>query len=99
MDRAVHRDARALLAGRVSAHRPRRDEGARRDRSAPRARGGRGVAAVARVRGHASVAIIGKGANMKHYDFYESPQGRMLLVAEEDGLTGVYFDGQKYLPQ
>jgi methylated-DNA-[protein]-cysteine S-methyltransferase len=36
---------------------------------------------------------------MKHYDFYESPQGRMLLVAEEDGLTGVYFDGQKYLPQ
>jgi methylated-DNA-[protein]-cysteine S-methyltransferase len=36
---------------------------------------------------------------MKHYDFYESPQGRMLLVAQEDGLTGVYFDGQKYLPQ
>jgi methylated-DNA-[protein]-cysteine S-methyltransferase len=36
---------------------------------------------------------------MKHYDFYDSPQGRMLLVAEDDGLCGVYFDGQKYFPR
>lgn len=36
---------------------------------------------------------------MKHYDFYDSPQGRMLLVANDEGLCGVYFDGQKYLPQ
>ena len=35
---------------------------------------------------------------MKHYDFYDSPQGRMLLVASDEGLCGVYFDGQKYLP-
>jgi len=35
---------------------------------------------------------------MKHYDFYESPHGKMLLVADDKGLTGVYFDGQKYLP-
>jgi len=35
---------------------------------------------------------------MKHYDFYDSPHGRMLLVANDDGLCGVYFDGQKYLP-
>ncbi|HTQ73705.1 MAG TPA: methylated-DNA--[protein]-cysteine S-methyltransferase [Burkholderiales bacterium] len=35
---------------------------------------------------------------MKHYDFYDSPQGRMLLVANGGGLCGVYFDGQKYLP-
>jgi methylated-DNA-[protein]-cysteine S-methyltransferase len=35
---------------------------------------------------------------MKHYDFYDSPQGRMLLVANDEGLCGVYFDGQKYLP-
>ena len=33
---------------------------------------------------------------MRYYDFYDSPQGRMLLVASGDGLTGVYFDGQKY---
>lgn len=36
---------------------------------------------------------------MHHYDFYESPHGRMLLVAGGDGLSGVYFDGQKYHPQ
>ena len=35
---------------------------------------------------------------MKNYDFYESPQGPMLLVAEGEALCGVYFDGQKYLP-
>ncbi|TMH81060.1 MAG: methylated-DNA--[protein]-cysteine S-methyltransferase [Betaproteobacteria bacterium] len=34
---------------------------------------------------------------MHYYDLYESPHGRMLLVAAE-GLSGVYFDGQKYLP-
>ena len=36
---------------------------------------------------------------MRYYDFYESPQGQMLLVAVDGGLCGVYFDGQKYLPQ
>jgi methylated-DNA-[protein]-cysteine S-methyltransferase len=35
---------------------------------------------------------------MKHYDFYDGPQGRMLLVASDRGLCGVYFDGQKHLP-
>jgi methylated-DNA-[protein]-cysteine S-methyltransferase len=36
---------------------------------------------------------------MFYYDFYESPHGRMLLVAREEGLSGVYFEGQKYHPQ
>ena len=36
---------------------------------------------------------------MRYYDLYESPQGQMLLVADGEGLSGVYFDGQKYLPQ
>jgi methylated-DNA-[protein]-cysteine S-methyltransferase len=35
---------------------------------------------------------------MRCYDFYESPYGQMLLVAADEGLSGVYFDGQKYLP-
>jgi methylated-DNA-[protein]-cysteine S-methyltransferase len=35
---------------------------------------------------------------MHYHDFYESPHGRMLLVAREDGLCGVYFEGQKYHP-
>jgi methylated-DNA-[protein]-cysteine S-methyltransferase len=36
---------------------------------------------------------------MHYYDLYESPYGQMLLVAEGEGLSGVYFDGQKYHPQ
>ena len=35
---------------------------------------------------------------MRYYDFFDSPHGRMLLVAAEDALTGVYFEGQKYHP-
>lgn len=33
---------------------------------------------------------------MRYYDYYDSPYGRMLLVASGEGLTGVYFEGQKY---
>ncbi|MGP1677153.1 MAG: methylated-DNA--[protein]-cysteine S-methyltransferase [Burkholderiales bacterium] len=36
---------------------------------------------------------------MRYYDFYESPHGPMLLVADGEGLSGVYFNGQKYHPQ
>ena len=36
---------------------------------------------------------------MRYYDLYESPYGRILLVASDEGLSGVYFDGQKYHPQ
>lgn len=36
---------------------------------------------------------------MRTYDLYDSPHGQMLLVAGDDGLTGVYFDGQKYHPE
>ncbi len=36
---------------------------------------------------------------MRYYDFYESPHGEMLLVADGEGLSGVYFGGQKYYPQ
>jgi methylated-DNA-[protein]-cysteine S-methyltransferase len=36
---------------------------------------------------------------MHYYDLYESPHGRMLLVADEEALSGVYFDGQKYFPK
>jgi methylated-DNA-[protein]-cysteine S-methyltransferase len=35
---------------------------------------------------------------MKHYGFYESPYGQMLLVTRDDGLSGVYFETQKYYP-
>jgi methylated-DNA-[protein]-cysteine S-methyltransferase len=36
---------------------------------------------------------------MRYYDFYESPHGQMLLVARAEGLSGVYFEGQKYHPR
>ena len=35
---------------------------------------------------------------MYHYDFYESPHGQMLLVATDDALCGVHFEGEKYFP-
>lgn len=36
---------------------------------------------------------------MRYYDICESPQGRILLVASEAGICGVYFSGQKYFPE
>ncbi len=33
---------------------------------------------------------------MRYFDFYESPMGRMLIVAGPDALTGLYFIDQKY---
>jgi len=35
---------------------------------------------------------------MRYYDTFESPHGRMLLVATEEGISGVYFNRQKYFP-
>jgi methylated-DNA-[protein]-cysteine S-methyltransferase len=35
---------------------------------------------------------------MKRYGFYESPCGEMLLVAADEGLSGIYFESQKYFP-
>lgn len=35
---------------------------------------------------------------MRYYDLYDSPHGQMLLAANDEGVTGVYFDGQKYFP-
>jgi methylated-DNA-[protein]-cysteine S-methyltransferase len=36
---------------------------------------------------------------MTTYDYYDSPHGRMLLVADEKAITGVSFVGQKYAPR
>lgn len=36
---------------------------------------------------------------MHYYDYYQSPCGRMLLVADDNALTGAYFTGQKYQPR
>jgi methylated-DNA-[protein]-cysteine S-methyltransferase len=33
---------------------------------------------------------------MHYYDYYHSPCGRMLLVADDTALTGAYFTEQKY---
>ena len=35
---------------------------------------------------------------MHTYDYLETPLGRMLLVANPEGLCGVHFIGQKYYP-
>jgi hypothetical protein len=39
------------------------------------------------------------GTTMRYFDFYDSPHGQILLVASDAGLSGVYFDGQKYFPE
>jgi len=36
---------------------------------------------------------------MRYYDLYESPQGQILIAANDAGIAGVYFSGQKYFPQ
>jgi len=36
---------------------------------------------------------------MHTYDYFQGPQGRMLLVADEEALSAVCFVGQKYAPR
>ena len=44
-----------------------------------------------------TVQNITKGGTLMQYtSSYPSPLGRLFLAAEEDGLTGAWFDGQKY---
>jgi methylated-DNA-[protein]-cysteine S-methyltransferase len=45
------------------------------------------------------VEFFEEGMIMRYYDTYQSPHGRMLLVATEDGISGVFFNGQKYFPE
>ncbi len=35
---------------------------------------------------------------MQYISHYSSPLGNILLAADETGLTGLWFEGQKYLP-
>ena len=37
-----------------------------------------------------------RGIEMHYFDFYQSPMGRMLIVATDQGLSGLYFVDQKY---
>jgi methylated-DNA-[protein]-cysteine S-methyltransferase len=36
---------------------------------------------------------------MTTFDYYDSPHGRMLLVADDEAITSVSFIGQKYAPR
>ena len=36
---------------------------------------------------------------MRYYDTFQSPQGGILLLANDEGLAGVFFDRQKYHPE
>ena len=36
---------------------------------------------------------------MPYYDYFQSPHGRMLLVADDKAITSVSFIGQKYAPR
>lgn len=39
-----------------------------------------------------------KEKTVHYYDYLETPHGRMLLVANDEGLSGAYFVGQKHYP-
>jgi len=55
---------------------------------------------VARLRRDALVEITQLREKPVHfYDYLETSHGRMLLVANDEGLAGVYFVGQKYYPK
>lgn len=54
---------------------------------------------MARLRRDASLEFTDTGVTMRYYDYYESPRRRMLLVADDQALTGVYFIGQKHRPR
>ena len=99
VDGAIHRDAGAGVARRVSAYRPGRDEGAGRNLRQTRARSRGAVATVARLCGDALVAFAKtKGIDMISTTRFDSPLGRMLATAEDGALTGLYFVGQRYFP-
>jgi len=51
------------------------------------------------VRCDASLEFTDKGVTVHYYDYYHSPHGHMLLVADDAALTGAYFTGQKYHPR
>ena len=51
------------------------------------------------LRRDASLEFSDKGVIMHYYDYYRSPCGRMLLVADAKALTGAYFTGQKHQPR
>ena len=34
---------------------------------------------------------------MEYKQYYESPLGRMIITVDDDGLNGLWFEGQKYL--
>ena len=36
---------------------------------------------------------------MRYFDTFQSPQGGMLLLANDEGVSGVFFDRQKYHPE
>ena len=36
---------------------------------------------------------------MKRVGYYDSVLGRMLMIAEEEAICGLYFEGQRYYPQ
>jgi len=94
MDRQLHRDARAALAGRVSSKRPRRSQGDGRDAARECAARERTVAPMAFVRRHSPVE---QGMNtVVYFDRFETPLGAMLLATDGVALVGAWFEGQRF---
>src|SRR5689334_9034621 len=96
MDRAIHRDARLVMARCISTH------GLRRAQSAQRSEPSRctptlgAMASVAGLRSDSLMAFSGGNIAMICFRHWQSPLGRMLFTSQCERLTGVYFVGQKH---
>ena len=112
VDGALHRDARARLARRLSAERRRGAEGdapaVRHRLDARGARARRGLAPVARVRGAAPLEHPGENDMTYATDsirtactaqmIFDTPLGPLLLARTAKGLAGAWFEGQRHHP-
>src|SRR5260370_16933331 len=88
MDRPVCGDAGALLARRVSRDRSGRPQGAERNKPHAGAADRQSLAALAFLRHHASLEIVGE-AIVTYYTVIESPVDSLLLTSDGRALTGL----------
>src|SRR6476620_11331655 len=111
MDGPVYCHARTLLAGRFPAKRPGHPQGAWRGQPAENHGDSRRVAALAGLRCHAPLEIVGgkdmfaqvsertSGADsVIYYTEDASPIGPLLLTSDGESLTGVYMSEHRHGP-
>src|SRR5262249_27376788 len=98
MDDSIHRDARPVLARRLSTHRPGREKSPRRNQPNPHFGTGRKMAPVAFLRHPPFVGSPGEETMTSYTILKTEFLGELLLVANDTQLTGVYYADSKHAP-